>query len=307
MSLRNSVAPHGAETEMRPERPAFAIPDDLAARYQVRIVETPKESERRVGLFLVGDRTTPVLEIANERIVARKHDPETVATLVKLAKHNGWDSIAIEGAPEFRKSVWTAATRAGLIVNGYEPSFAEQETMVTQRRADTERHARDVAITAPVGLADTDKIRQPAAHEAPSAAADQLGAEHDAKSAVQSMRARSPERQTDPESQRVADAGLRNEKAGRRLESEELANLFLNGAADQIAADPRLAKALEAQAVMKLHIAEVFQGDATGTTAATRESRILISDVLRRGLDVSVREPVPERQIEPIKTLDMER
>jgi hypothetical protein len=33
----------------------------------------------------------------------------------------------------------------------------------------------------------------------------------------------------------------------------------------------------------------------------------MISDVLRRGLDVSVREPTPVRQIEPVHTPEMER
>ena len=42
--------------------------------------------------------------------------------------------------------------------------------------------------------------------------------------------------------------------------------------------------------------------------SASVESRHMISDVLRRGLDVSVREPTPVRQVEPIRpTHDLER
>jgi type IV secretion system protein VirB2 len=55
---------------------------------------------------------------------------------------------------------------------------------------------------------------------------------------------------------------------------------------------------------MELHIAEVFPGDPDGQTAANLESRQMISDVLRRGLDVSVREPTPVRQIEPVQPLN---
>ena len=53
---------------------------------------------------------------------------------------------------------------------------------------------------------------------------------------------------------------------------------------------------------------EVFDGDAGRMAAATFDSRQMISDVLRRGLDVSVREPTPVRQIEPIHaTPELER
>lgn len=95
--------------------------------------------------------------------------------------------------------------------------------------------------------------------------------------------------------------------AGRPV-GDELADLFLHGAAERVAADPRLAGALQAQSAMEQHIGEVFDGDATRMASATLESRQMISDVLRRGLDVSVREPTPVRQIEPIHALpDLER
>ena len=96
--------------------------------------------------------------------------------------------------------------------------------------------------------------------------------------------------------------------SGRRLGSEELAELFLHGAAERVSNEPRLASALEAQAVMEKHLGQAFDGDANRVTAATLETRQMISDVLRRGLEVSVREPTPVRQIEPLqRTPDLER
>jgi len=53
---------------------------------------------------------------------------------------------------------------------------------------------------------------------------------------------------------------------------------------------------------MEQHIAEVFKGDAMQVASETRDSRQMISDVLRRGLDVSVREPAPVRRIEPVQS-----
>jgi hypothetical protein len=93
-----------------------------------------------------------------------------------------------------------------------------------------------------------------------------------------------------------------------RDENEELAELFLRGNAERIAADPRLANAVEAQVAMEQHISAAFEGDADRIMSANLESRELISAALSRGLDVSVREPTPVRQVEPIQiTPDLER
>ena len=92
----------------------------------------------------------------------------------------------------------------------------------------------------------------------------------------------------------------RDQAAHSRHEDDALAELFLHGGAERTAAEPRLANALQAQAAMERHLGEVFDGDAGRMASATLDSRQMISDVLRRGLDVSVREPTPVRQIEPI-------
>ncbi|WP_380784427.1 LPD7 domain-containing protein [Sphingomonas sp. R86520] len=117
-----------------------------------------------------------------------------------------------------------------------------------------------------------------------------------------------PERELASEPQIVREERQHDAAAERQHEREELAELFLHGAAERIMAEPRLANALEAQATMERHLGQTFDDDAIRVTTATFESRQLISDVLRRGLDVSVREPTPVRQIEPSQgTLDLER
>lgn len=69
-----------------------------------------------------------------------------------------------------------------------------------------------------------------------------------------------------------------------------LADLFLHGTPEQIAAEPRLANAVEAQCVMELHIDEVFRDDPDGIHASYAESRQMIADTLARGQDISVRQ-----------------
>jgi hypothetical protein len=520
---RSEVSRAEPEVAAPTERRGFEIPPELMKRYEVRAIEG-SGNDQRIGLFVAGDREAPAIEIANNRIVARKEDPETIASLVKIAEHNGWDKIDVEGSPEFRKAVWTAGTRAGLTVNGYEPSFGEQEKMDALRRdgaadgksreagdtletaapvssrqtrsgpevsavepaplaarpdfnvgvegtivevgtakfdskavketpyvelqladggrerawgvglpdaldnaeksvgdnvriqrlgvqpvevpiemrdpdtgeittelrtvnrnqwavegrelqSDTTRHPEpetavarndveqavgamevvastvssadsaapveertDGAAARPSASAALDAIdareavevderaivqrvfergireleargdpRAAAARETAAALIDQLDAEREGKANVGTSPETARQSEPDPEGERVREEQYRRQNE-RRPESDELAELFLHGANDKVEADPRLTNARHAQAAMEQHIAEVFHDDPGQAAAANLESRQMISDVLRRGLDVSVREPTPVRQIENTHTPpEMER
>ncbi|WP_242140728.1 LPD7 domain-containing protein [Sphingomonas sp. TREG-RG-20F-R18-01] len=417
----------------------FAMPPDLADRYEVRIIPASDASEPRIGMFLPGDRENPSIEVSGngDRIIARNEDPETVAALVKIAKHNGWEGIDVDGSPEFRQAVWEAGSREGLTVRGYEPKFDEQARMEQGRRERVEAAQREreaaakpapavepaAPVVAAVSIAATDRVRTADVGRDPAGAASpaQSGAElsdddkclllrlsvftqdrkalsegmtpdlgpmerefrqerldvnkealdggleqalesptlvssfskagyepddlrrmaregewdgqvadaiylvrsglnrHDvARDTAASVEAdredqqvatstAPPERQPEPEPQIVREE-RQHGPAAARDENEELAELFLRGSAERIAADPRLANALEAQAAMEQHIGVAFQGDADRMMSASLESRELISGALMRGLDVSVREPTPVRQIEPIQiTYDLER
>nr|WP_276589272.1 LPD7 domain-containing protein [Sphingomonas sp. GM_Shp_2] len=410
------------------------MPPSLASRYEVRIVDGA-DGEQRVGLFRPTDRDGPSIEITDDRIVARSEDAETVAALVKIAQHSGWERIAVDGSPVFRKAIWEAATREGLTVRGYEPSFGEQERVEQARRPATERQqeAADLVHAEPApgmdgpelpaspgamassqrdeevqalrddgrGLSDgdnrlllrisalsddryrldeTSEANMPPiarevhverieenqkaltstldqALESPTLVTafersgytpealrtlgaggawdgdvadaiylvrsglhrDSLRAQADDKVAIASEpetdraqptsahqidAARSRPAEQEPVRQTAGDQDLMK----RRRESEDLADAFLRGTRDRVASDPRLAGAREAQVAMELHIGEVFGGDANRIASANLESRQMISDVLRRGLDISVRETTPVRQIEPVQPRpDLER
>ena len=153
MSVDNIVARPGRDVEPEAGEAGFKLPPDLAERYDVRVVPAKDPNEVRMGMFRPGDRGDPSIEVLGngDRIVARKEDPETVAALVKIAKHNGWEGIDVDGSLEFKKAVWEAGSREGLTVRGYEPSFAEQERMADSRRADEARREREAtAKPAPV-------------------------------------------------------------------------------------------------------------------------------------------------------------
>lgn len=430
MSAQNSIARGAREPTVQAEPIGLDIPPELQSRYEVRLVEVAG-TEPRIGLFRLSDRETPAIEITADRIVARREDAETIDSLVRIAQHNGWDRIDVDGTPEFRKAVWAAAAREGLAVSGYEPSFAEQERLTSARRDDTPHRARrPVEQPLPVAQVDAEETisarsaeKTASEREQPDLAGSSLSdvdsglllkvsaLTEDRRALQENLRSplaplerevlyeridenrgaldgaleRALESPTvrnaferagyTPDALRemgrggewdsdVADAiylvrsGLRRDAlprdAGSRMiladradteradgaaaepnladrtsagqtpaaraeeamqqpaagrpVGDELADLFLHGAAERVAADPRLAGALQAQSAMEQHIGEVFDGDATRMASATLESRQMISDVLRRGLDVSVREPTPVRQIEPIHALpDLER
>jgi hypothetical protein len=433
MSVDNIVARPGRDVEPEAAEAGFRMPPDLAERYDVRVVPAKDPNEVRMGMFRPGDGGDPSIEVLGngDRIVARKEDPETVAALVKIAKHNGWAGIDVDGSPEFKKAVWEAGSREGLTVRGYEPSFAEQERMADIRRADEARREREAAAkpapvveqvaavaaieaTAPARSADVG--REAVAEAAPAQGGTELSdadkrllltlsiytQDHKALSesltpnlepmerefryerlevnneALNGALERALESPTlvnsfskagyEPDELRkmaragewegeVADAvyivrsGLNRHEVAKELvasfveseraderagtlipyphqqsepaivreervhgadaardENEELAELFLRGNAERIAADPRLANAVEAQVAMEQHISAAFEGDADRIMSANLESRELISAALSRGLDVSVREPTPVRQVEPIQiTPDLER
>lgn len=364
-SLAQSASIQSALAQAAPERSTFEIPPDMATRYSMRVVESPDGGDRRLCVFFAGDRFNPSLEIVDDRIIARDEDPETIAALVRLAQHNGWDTIDVQGTPEFTKAVWEAGSRAGLTVKGYEPSFAEAERMAALRSREEERRQEaaprgasatqtaeqavqametvasaasesDGAVGSPEVDASAQRRPSPAAareageraalderaivervfergireletsgdpraravRETASALVDQIYGAQEERAVARSTRDQDRQPQPERDAQVVREERQRSEEAKRHRDSEELADLFLHGAADTIAAEPRLANALQAQAAMEQHIAEVFKGDAMQVASETRDSRQMISDVLRRGLDVSVREPAPVRRIE---------
>ena len=225
MSADNSIARAGGDVEQPAETVGFQMPPALASRYELRVIDGA-DGEQRLGLFRPQDRENPSIDITNDRIVARSEDPETVAALVTIAKSSGWERIAVDGSPQFRQTVWEAATREGLAVGGYEPSFAEQARVEEARRPATEREARVRSRSRPYPTGDGP-----------------------------------------PGVSRSSDDPERRAANERLHEGEELAEIFLQGSdADRIAAEPRLAQAMQAQAAMEQHIGEVFGSDIEGTS-----------------------------------------
>jgi hypothetical protein len=83
MSETNSIAPTSDERPQAPDkRPAFDIPEDLANRYQIRVIEGSAEGERRIGMFIGGDTAAQIVR----RLQASSSSPTIMAGRRSMSK-----------------------------------------------------------------------------------------------------------------------------------------------------------------------------------------------------------------------------
>ena len=91
----------------------YLIERDLKGRPErfYRDHRTPDPAFRDVGRRLSADRTYP----------------DTVADMLKIARHRGWSRLKVEGEEAFRREVWVQARAMGLEVRGYRPRDRDRE------------------------------------------------------------------------------------------------------------------------------------------------------------------------------------
>jgi len=61
-----------------------------------------------------------------EGLRAKEVSVAVATAMVELAQSRGWSSVRVTGTQEFRRLIWTAATKRGLAVDGYSPSPGER-------------------------------------------------------------------------------------------------------------------------------------------------------------------------------------
>ena len=57
-----------------------------------------------------------------KQLVTTRHDKETIAMMLDVAKAKNWTEITLSGTNEFRRQAWIDANRAGIEARGYEPN-----------------------------------------------------------------------------------------------------------------------------------------------------------------------------------------
>lgn len=212
--------------------------------------------------------------------------------------------------PESATDQPTASTSANR--NSYRPTRDEQREQA--REVEAEMVAMEVAATVVAAKVEPVSEQVHLAAEAVNGAAEREDEPGDRRASAREAAATVAVEAAADRKEVAEDIGraehylAQEHRIMARAEQDEgLAELFLNGTAEEIAKEPRLQNAVRSQQAMEHNIEHVFAGDANGIDAARLESRQLISDALRQGLDVSVREITPERQIEPNRSADLER
>ncbi|PZQ59487.1 MAG: hypothetical protein DI570_15905 [Phenylobacterium zucineum] len=131
---------------VEPSRPGRAaagdVPDPIRRRYL-----TERRGGDALDYFVDAQVERPAFRDDGRRLSSDRNDPNVIRDLVAIARHRGWEEIAVRGQTAFRREVWMAGRREGLEVRGYRPTERDLQ--------DLARHARSApAARAPRGAVD---------------------------------------------------------------------------------------------------------------------------------------------------------
>ncbi|MEW5687691.1 MAG: LPD7 domain-containing protein [Pseudomonadota bacterium] len=130
-----SESPLNTVESNRPGRAAAGdVPDPIRRRYL-----TERHGPDGLAYFVDAQVNRPAFRDDGRRLSSDRNDPNVIRDLVAIARHRGWDEIAVRGQTAFRREVWLAARREGLEVRGYRPTERDQQ--------DLDRHTRQRANT----------------------------------------------------------------------------------------------------------------------------------------------------------------
>ncbi len=121
-SLRAEREPRPRAKADKPVLTAGALPTGLAEQYQAQ----PGLLRRHIDYYEGDVAQRPAFRDRGGKLIAYQVDPTTIASLLSIAQHRGWQDLQVAGDRRFRRAVWLEATRAGLTVAGYRPSARDR-------------------------------------------------------------------------------------------------------------------------------------------------------------------------------------
>ena len=95
-----------------------ALPDGILDRYY------------RIGAKYYLDNGEHAFTHHTDRLTTSSENSEIVRDLVEIARYNRVHDITVTGTERFRREAWSAATRLGLEVRGYEPTIHDEKQLV---------------------------------------------------------------------------------------------------------------------------------------------------------------------------------
>lgn len=99
------------------------IPPALLDRY---LIERDRKG-RPEAFFRDPRATAPAFRDHGRRLSTPHAYPDTIADMLKVARHRGWTRLKVEGDEVFRRDVWIQARAQGLEVAGYRPRDRDRQ------------------------------------------------------------------------------------------------------------------------------------------------------------------------------------
>lgn len=133
----------------RPGRAAAGdVPEAVRRRYL-----TERRGPDALAYFVDAQVERPAFRDDGRRLSSDRNDPNVIRDLVAIAKHRGWEEVAVRGQTAFRREVWLAGRREGVEVRGYRPT--ERDLQDLARHARSPQDTRRAAPVEPMRAVET--------------------------------------------------------------------------------------------------------------------------------------------------------
>lgn len=99
------------------------VPEQVLDRYLVE-----RDRQGRPERFFRDHRATePQFRDRGRSLSADRAYPDTIADMLKIARHRGWAQVRVTGEAAFRREVWIQAQALGLEVRGHRPRERDRQ------------------------------------------------------------------------------------------------------------------------------------------------------------------------------------
>lgn len=112
----------------------------------------------------------PAFRDQGRRLSSNQAYPDTVADMLKVARHRRWSRLKVEGDEAFRREVWVQARAMGLEVRGYRPRDRDRAAAgLPHGRAEIEQRLRRASVVVRALIMDPQAQQRLIAHAAAKA------------------------------------------------------------------------------------------------------------------------------------------
>lgn len=120
---KNRVTPQAASTPERRSVDKGDVPTQLLDRYLIE-----RDRQGRPERYYRDHKTAdPAFRDHGRALSSPQAYPDSVAAMLRIARHRGWSRIKVTGDDAFRREVWVQARTLGLEVAGYKPTERDRQ------------------------------------------------------------------------------------------------------------------------------------------------------------------------------------